>query len=140
MCVATMAMTSCSMMQSAASSDPMAMASGQACGAAVQNLYSSYHNTGKVDLTYGNNLTSALALATAYTQLQQNKGNKAYRQAFTSGLIASSAGLITSANANNFVNTLLGATGLSNVNTSSLAQTAATAAAIVTLMQALKQN
>lgn len=139
MCVATLAMTSCSIFQSAASSDPVAMASGQACGTAVQGLYGSYQSLGKVDLTAGNNLTSALALATAYSQLQQNKDNKAYRTAFTTGLIASSAGLITKANADSFINKLLGATGLSNINTDKMAQTASTVSAIVTLMQALKQ-
>ena len=138
MCVATLAMTSCGMMQSAASSDPVAQASGQACGTAVQGLYSSYKSTGKVDLTYGNNLTNALALATAYSQLQQNKGNQSYRNAFTSGLIASSAGLITSANAGSFVDKLLSSTGLANVNTEKMAQTASTVAAIVSLLQVLK--
>ena len=139
MCVATLAMTSCGMMQSAASSDPVAQASGQACGTAVQGLYNSYKSLGKVDLTAGNNLTSALALATAYSQLQQNKDNKAYRTAFTTGLIASSAGLITKANADSFINKLLSTTGLANVNADKVAQTASTVAAIVTLMQALKQ-
>ena len=139
MCVASLAMVSCSSLQSAASSDPVAVASGQACGTAVQGLYGSYKNTGTVDLTAGNNLTNALALATAYTQLKQNKDNKAYRSAFTNGLIASSAGLITSANAASFVDKLLSTTALANINTERVTQTASTAMAIVTLLSALKQ-
>lgn len=139
MCVAAMAMTSCGMMQSAASSNVAAQTTGKACGTAVQGLYSSYKNTGKVDLTVGNNLTNALALATAYTELQQNKGNSAYRKAFTTGLIASSAGLITAANANSFVDKLMASVGLSNITADKVSQTATTVAAIVTLLNALKQ-
>lgn len=139
MCVATLAMTSCSSLQSAASSNPVAQASGQACGVAVQGLYNSYKTNGTLDLSAGNNLTNALALATAYTQLQQNKGNQAYRNAFTNGLIASSAGLITSANATNFVNKLLNTSALANINTERVTQTATTAMAIITLLNALKQ-
>ena len=139
MCVATMAMTSCSMMQSAAGSNVAGQATGQACGTAVQGLYSSYKSTGKVDLTVGNNLTNALALATAYTELQNNKGNAAYRKAFTSGLIASSAGLITSANASSFVDKLMSSVGLSNVTADRISQTATTAATIITLLNALNQ-
>ena len=138
MCVATLAMTSCSSLQSAGA-NAVAQASGQACGNAVQGLYSSYKNTGKVDLTAGNNLTNALALATAYSELQQNKDNSAYRKAFTSGLIASSAGLITTANAGTFVDKLMSSVGLSNVTADKVSQTATTVAAIVTLLNALKQ-
>lgn len=139
MCVASLAMTSCSLMQSTAATNVAGQATGQACGTAVQGLYSSYKNTGKVDLTYGNNLTNALALATAYTELQNNKGNAAYRKSFTSGLIASSAGLITSANAGSFVDKLMSSVGLSNVTADKVTQTAATVAAIVTLLNALNQ-
>ena len=139
MCFAALAMTSCGVMQSAASSDVAAKTTGQACGTAVQGLYSSYKNTGKVDLTYGNNLTNALALATAYTELQNNKGNAAYRKAFTSGLIASSAGLITTANAGTFVDKLMSSVGLSNITADKVTQTATTVAAIVTLLNALNQ-
>lgn len=139
MCVAALAMTSCGMMQSAASSNVAAQATGNACGTAVQGLYSSYKNTGKVDLTVGNNLTNALALATAYSELQQNKDNSDYRKAFTSGLIASSAGLITTANAGTFVDKLMNSVGLSDVTADKVSQTATTAATIITLLNALKQ-
>ena len=138
-CFATMIMASCSSISSAASSNTVAKASGQACGTAVQGLYSSYKNTGTVDLTNTNNLNNALALATAYTNLKQNKDNTDYRKSFTNGLIASSAGLITQATANGFVDKLLASSGLSNVNTQNITQTAATVAAIVTLLNALKQ-
>lgn len=138
-CFATMAFTSCSLFQSAASSNPVAMAAGQTCGTAVQGLYSSYRSSGTVDLTKTNNLNNALALATAYTALKQNKDDQSYRKAFTSGLIASSAGLITSKNASTFVDGLLSAAGLANVNTQNIAQTAATASAVMTLLNTLKQ-
>jgi hypothetical protein len=138
-CFATLALTSCGAIQSAASSNTVAQASGQACGTAVQNLYSSYKSTGTVDLTNANNLNNALALATAYTNLKQNKDNEAYRKSFTTGLILSSAGLITQANATQFIDKLLATAGLGNINTQNVAQTAATAAAIITLLNTLKQ-
>lgn len=139
MCIATLAMTSCSTIQSAASSDTVASATGKSCGTAVQGLYRSYKSSGTVDLTNTANLNNAIALATAYTNLKNNRSNSTYRKAFTSGLIASSAGLITSSNATAFVDKLLATSGLSNVNTQNIAQTAATASAIMTLLNTLKQ-
>ncbi len=138
-CIAALTFASCSTLASAASSDTVANATGQTCGAAMQGLYRSYKSTGTVDLTNANNLNNALAVATAYTNLKQNKDNTAYRKAFTTGLIASSAGLITSANAGTFVDKLLASSGLGNINTQNITQTAATVAAIVTLLNALKQ-
>ena len=138
MCIATLALTACSSISSAASGNTVANASGQACGTAVQGLYGSYKNTGKVDLTNTTNLNNALVLATAYTNLKQNKDNSDYRKAFTTGLIASSAGLITQANAATFVDKLLAMSGLGNINTQNVTQTAATVAAIVALLNVLK--
>ena len=138
-CVATLAMTSCTVFQSAAGSNSVAQTTGKACGTAVQGLYSSYKSTGKIDLTVGNNLANALALATAYTELQQNKGNTAYRNAFISGLIASSAGLITTSNAGAFVDKLMASVGLSNITADKVTQTATTVATIVALLNMLKQ-
>lgn len=137
-CFATLAMTSCGSLGGATGSYAAAQMSGQSCGMAMQQLYSSYKLTGKVDLTNATNLSNALIVATAYTNLKANKEDKNYRSAFTSGLIASSAGLITSANATAFVDQMLNSAGLSNVNSQNIAQTAATAAAIVTLFNALK--
>ena len=138
MCIAALAMTSCSSLSGSGSSNVTAQMSGQACGTAIQQLYSSYKATGKVDLTNATNLSNALIVATAYSNIKANKDDKAYRNAFTNGLIASSAGLITSANATAFVDQMLNTAGLSNVNSQNIAQTAATAAAIVTLLKALK--
>lgn len=139
MCIATVAMTSCSSIQSAASSDTVASATGKSCGSAVQGLYGSYKRTGTIDLTNSTNLNNALALATAYTNLKNNRNNSTYRKAFTSGLISSSAGLITSANATTFVDKMLSTAGLSNINTQTVAQTAATASTIISLLNVLKQ-
>ena len=138
-CFATLAMTSCSLFNAAASSNSVAKASGQSCGSAVQGLYGAYRSSGNIDLTNATNLNNALALATSYANLKQNKDNPEYRQAFTSGLIASSAGLITSANASAFVDKLLASSGLANINSQNIAQTASTAVAIVNLLKVIKQ-
>ena len=119
--VATLAMTSCGMLNS--SSNSVAQAAGQTCGTAVLTLYRAYKASGTIDLTNANNLSSALALATCYTQIKQNKDNANYRKAFTNGLILSSSGLITNENAGAFVNTLINANGLANTSqTSTTAQ------------------
>ena len=133
-----MAFASCSSLSSTVG-ESVAQVSGQACGTAVLGLYNSYHNNGKVDLTNTTDLSNALALATCYTQLKENKDNESFRKAFANGLILSSAGLITSANATSFMNTLLGTSALSNINTEKVTQTAATAAAVITLLNSLKQ-
>ena len=138
-CFATLALTSCSLFNAASSSNTVAKASGQTCGTAVQGLYGAYRSTGNIDLSNATNLNNALALATSYANLKQNKDNADYRQAFTSGLIASSAGLITSANATAFVDKLLATSGLANVNSQNIAQTASTAVAIVNLLKVVNQ-
>lgn len=138
-CFATLALTSCGAVSSAASSNTVAKASGQTCGTAVQGLFRSYKNSGTIDLTNSTNINNAVALATAYTNLKSNKGDANYRKAFTSGLIASSAGLITSSNASQFVDKLLASSGLANLNTQNISQSVATASAIVNLMKVLKQ-
>lgn len=139
MCVATVAMTSCSVLNSASSSNAVATASGKTCGAAVQGLYSAYKSSGTIDLSNSTNLSNALALATAYTGLKNNKSDSDYRKAFTSGVIASSAGLVTQSNATTFVDQLLSTSSLGNINSQKVAQTASTASAIITLLNTLKQ-
>lgn len=138
-CFATLALTSCSLFNSAASSNTVAKASGQNCGTAVQGLYGTYKSTGNIDLSNPTTLNNALALATSYANLKQNKDNAEYRQAFTSGLIASSAGLLTSSNAAAFVDKMLATAGLANINSQNIAQTAATASAIISLLKVINQ-
>ena len=138
-CFATLALTSCSLFSAAASSNTIAKASGQNCGAAVQGLYGTYKGTGNIDLSNPTTLNNALALATSYANLKQNKDNADYRKAFTAGLIASSAGLITNGNAAAFVDKMLATAGLSNINSQNIAQTAATASAIISLLKVVNQ-
>lgn len=136
-CAATFAFASCGML-GAGAGNTAAQALGQTCGSAVLGLYNSYKSTGTIDLTNANNLTNALALATCYTQLRQNKDNSTYRNAFTSGLILSSAGLITNQNAGNFVSALLGAQQLGNINqNSSSSQVSTTTPTLVNLVKSV---
>lgn len=140
-CFATMAFTSCSVLNSVASSNSAASTLGQTCGSAILGLYQSYKATGTINLTTGNNLTNALALASCYTQLKSNAGNSDYRKAFANGLILSSAGLITNQNSNAFINALLSANGLSNVSSSNTTQQnqKAVNSAAIPVLQALEQ-
>lgn len=139
-CFATLAFSSCGVLNSVASSNSAATTLGQTCGSAILGLYQSYKATGTVNLTYGNNLSHALALASCYTQIKANKNNSDYRRAFANGLILSSAGLITSQNSNSFIDALLMANGLANLSSSNTPQQNQQAAghATTTLIQSLK--
>lgn len=121
-CFATLAFASCGLLGSAASSNSAATAMGQTCGTAVLGLYKSYKATGTINLASGNNLTNALALATCYTQIKANRNSSSYRKAFASGLIMSSAGLITNQNVSAFIDALLLANGLANMSSSNTTQ------------------
>lgn len=134
---AVLAFSSCSMLGGTGSTS-VAKNNGQTCGTAVQGLYKSYKSTGSLDLTNATNLSNAIALASAYSNLKNNRNDNNYRKDFTSGLIASSAGLITTANASSFVDKMLATNGLGNINSQKITQTAATASAIISLLNALK--
>ena len=138
---ATLVLASCGILGNASSS--AAQATGQTCGNAIVGLYRSYKATGTINLTQGNNLTNALALATCYTQLKQNKDNATYRKAFSKGLVISSAGLITNQNVSNVVNTLLMLNGLSSItNTTSPthSQSQQASSSIATLLTAVDKK
>ena len=137
MCLAALTVTACSALQGAGN-NAVAMASGQSCGSAVQGLYKSYKSTGNLNITSGTNLPTALALATCYSQLKENKNDKQFRKSFINGMVASSAGLFTTASAGQFVDQMLSSNGLANVNSSNIAQTATTATTILSLLNTLK--
>lgn len=115
-CLATFALTSCSMLQSASSSNLVATNAGQTCGSAILALYNAYKATGKIDLSNPTNLANALTLATSYTMLQQNKGNDGFTKAFASGMALGATGLLTPTTATTATNTLVNTPALGNVN------------------------
>ena len=133
-----MAVTSCSTMQQAASSNTAASMTGQQAAIATNSLYKTYSSTGKLDLSNSNNVANILTVITAYNQLKSNKNDDSYRKAFNSGAISAGTGLITTANANTFANALLNSTGLSGVNASNIQNKVQTASTIITLLKALK--
>ena len=77
--LAMIAFTACSTLSNSASTNTAAMLSGQQCAAAITTLYNSYKALGKIDLTNAANLSSALIVATCYTQLKANKNDANYR-------------------------------------------------------------
>ena len=115
-CLATLAFASCSMLQSASSSNTVATSAGQTCGSAILALYNAYKATGKIDLSNPTNLANALTLATSYTLLQQNKGNNAFTKAFASGMALGATGLLTPATATTATTTLANSPAIGNVN------------------------
>lgn len=139
MCVATLAMTSCGLFGSTTSSNAAAVAAGSTCGAAVQGLYGSYRTSKSLNLTEGNNLANALAVANSYALLKQNKDDATYKRSFINGMVASAGGLLTQATATQFVNQLLSSSGLNGVNASNITQTANTVNTLVQLLQVIKQ-
>lgn len=139
MCFAVLGFVSCGTATNLASSDAAAQAAGLSCGQATASLYSVYKSTGKVDLTNSTNLSNALILATSYSQLKENKGNQAYRKAFTTGMVNAGTNIFTNSGlANTFVDKLLATSGLENVNSSNIANKAQTIIAIMSLINALK--
>lgn len=138
MCVATLTMASCSFLQSGAGANAIAQTTGQTCGSALLGLYNSYKSTGTISLSDPANLGYALSLATAYTQIKQNKDDKAYRKSFGNGLVMAGAGLITKNNSNAIIDALLAANGLANVSsTSSTSQKTEAVGSIMPMMQLL---
>ena len=115
-CLATFAVASCSILQSAASSNTVATTAGQTCGSAILALYNAYKATGKIDLSNPANLANALTLATSYTMLQQNKGNDSFTHAFASGMALGATGLLTPTTATTATNTLANSSALGNIN------------------------
>lgn len=138
MCVATLAFASCSALSNAASNDATAAATGRSCATSLISLYQSYKSVGKIDLTNPLNLSNAIVVASAYTQLKQNKGNESYRKAFTSGMISAGAGVITNSNADAITTALSNSTGLTNLNAQNANQSAQSASSILSLMKAMQ--
>lgn len=138
MCVATLALTSCSSLFGGAGSTAASAAkdNGRAAGASIITLYNSYRSTGTVNLGNPTDLTAALSLATAYTNFRNNQADANYKKSFAAGMVASGAGLITTNNVNSIINTMNNLTGL-NVNASTITNSVGTATAIIQLLQAL---
>ncbi len=128
---------SCSAIGSATSSNTVATASGASCGTAVAALYKNYKSTGKIDMTNPTNITNILTVATCYTQLKENKDNASYQAAFCKGLVSTGGGVITTANATNFMNTLLQSSALAGLNSANIAGKIETVNAIIALLKLL---
>ena len=136
--LAMIAFTACSTLSNSASTNTAAMLSGQQCAAAITTLYNSYKALGKIDLTNAANLSSALIVATCYTQLKANKGDANYRQAFTAGAISAGTSAITSTNADAFTTALLGASGLTGLNSQTATNTQTTTSSSTALTNIMK--
>jgi hypothetical protein len=135
-CFATLAFASCSSTMGSGTASSAAKDNGRAAGASIISLYNSYRSTGTVNLGNAADLTAALGLATAYTNFRNNQADPNYKKAFAAGMVSAGAGLITTANVNNLINTMNNLTGL-NVNAATITNSVGTATAIVQLLQAL---
>lgn len=144
LCAVTMVglATSCSNLGSAASavatSNAAASTLGASTGTALASLYGNYKTTGKLDLTSTTNLSNALILCNAYTQLKANEGNKAYRTAFATGMVTGGNNLITKLNSGNILNALLASSSLAGVNANNISQAVGTASTIIAILNLLK--
>ncbi len=138
MCVASLAFVSCGSTFGGANGSPSSVAksNGRTAGTSIISLYNSYRSTGTVNLGNPTDLTAALNLATAYTNYRNNQADPNYKKSFAAGMVAAGAGLITTANVNNIINTMNNLTGL-NVNAATITNSVGTATAIIQLLQAL---
>ena len=105
-CFATLAFASCSSTMGSGTASSAAKDNGRAAGASIISLYNSYRSTGTVNLGNAADLTAALGLATAYTNFRNNQADPNYKKAFAAGMVSAGAGLITTANVNNLINTM----------------------------------
>ncbi len=135
LCVVSLAFAGCGS-TGFTSSDSAAKASGRNTANALLSLYNSYKATGTVSLSNANDLTSALVVATGYTNLRNNKANSDYQKSFAAGMVSAGTSLITSANVNSIINTMNSLTGL-NVNAANISNSVGTATAIIQLLQAM---
>ncbi len=91
---------------------------GTACGKTLSNLYAHYKATGKIDMTNTNTLLQVVELG-SYTQgLIANKNDAAYKNAFATGLILGSAGLVNGGNSTSTVNSLISIPSLGGMKSS----------------------
>ena len=137
-CIATIVFVGCSS-TSGASSTSAARKSGVTCGTALVSLYNNYKASGTIDMNNGVNLANMLAVVAGYKQLKNNKSDASYRSDFAKGMVSVGSGLITTANVNTLVDKLCSATGLSDVNASTISQKAEEAKSIISILQMLKQ-
>jgi hypothetical protein len=90
---------------------------GSTAGAALNSLYATYRQNGKIDLT---NLTTLISVAQLVNSCQSLKSSDAtYKKSFGTGLVLGSMGLVTQSNSNTVTSAL--ASTMSNINTNSLA-------------------
>lgn len=134
MFVALFGATSCSSLLN--TSDSTALASGATCGRALIALNNS-KKAGTLSITNPTDITSMLAVISAYNGLKANKSNSNYKKSFASGLVSGGSGIITMATATNLTNMLLNSTGLNGVNANNISQTAQTITTIGQLLGAL---
>ena len=137
MCVASLAFVSCGSTSGLSlNSNSAAKDNGKTAATSIIALYNSYRSTGTINLGNPTDLTAALTLATAYTNLRNNQADDNYKKAFASGMVSAGAGLITTSNVNSVINTMVNLTGL-NVNAATITNSIGTATAIIQLLQAL---
>ena len=136
MCIAAMAFASCGSTSGTTTTDSAAKASGRNTANALITLYNSYRSTGTISLSNPTDLTAALVVATGYTNLRTYNEDANYKKAFAAGMVSAGAGLITSANVNQIINTMNNLTGL-NVNAATVSSSVGTATALIQLLQAL---
>lgn len=140
MCFALFSLTSCSMLggASASSSSDTSAAknTGRNTATALVGLYGSYKTNNTISLTNANDIANALILAKGYTSYRSNQADPAFKKAFAAGMVAAGAGIITNANVDNVLNTMVGLTGL-NVNAANISNSVNTASSIVQLLKTL---
>ena len=95
MCVASLAFVSCGSTSGLSlNSNSAAKDNGKTAATSIIALYNSYRSTGTINLGNPTDLTAALTLATAYTNLRNNQADDNYKKAFASGMVSAGAGLI----------------------------------------------
>lgn len=120
-------------------SSSAASTSGAQCAMAMSSLSSVYNSTGKLDLTNLTNLSNAVIVAQAASNLQQHKADKSYQTSFVTGMLTGSNGNLTQAAATAIMNGLMNSTNLTQEKVNNATTRVQTAATIISLLKQMNQ-
>ncbi len=122
------AMASCGVIggSSANSTSSVATTNGQACGAALKNLYTQYKSDGSLDLKNISNVVNLATLANGVEGLKGQDDKSTFYKEFAAGLVLGSNNLVSQSNSTNVTSSLASLAGLDLSSLTSAATSALT--------------
>ncbi|MBO7261201.1 MAG: hypothetical protein J6U97_06935 [Bacteroidaceae bacterium] len=132
--VAMLTFASCGVLGSSVAGNSDASKSGHSSGVALRNLYSSYKESGKLDMTNISTMLQMASLVNGVQELKSTSDKSSFYADFASGLILGSNNLVNKSNSDNVMSTL---TTLSNLDLSAITNAASNNTTVATATGAL---